>query len=113
VRRALEAAFALGARPERVRLWLGPAISGRAYEVSAELAERFAREFPACARAAVSGRQVALSEINRSEALAMGLREWNVSVSGLCTRVWPSDLCSYRASGEDAGRMASAISLRP
>ncbi|MCX7014402.1 MAG: polyphenol oxidase family protein [Candidatus Sumerlaeota bacterium] len=109
---ALEAAFTLGARPGRVKLWIGPCISGEAYEVSAELAARFAREFPACAAEAVHGRRVDLAAVNRAEALASGLREDNVSRSGLCTRAWPEDLCSYRVSGADAGRMASAISLQ-
>jgi polyphenol oxidase len=110
---ALELAIGMGAGTGRIRLWIGPAISGKAYEVSEELARRFEREFPNCAAAAVQARFVDLAEINRSQALGLGLRPENVSMTGLCTLANLDDFFSYRAEGAAAGRMASAIMLCP
>ncbi len=107
---ALRAAFHLGARPEWTQLWIGPAISGKNYEVDQNLAGRFAKKFPRCAETAVRGRHVDLPAINRWEALEAGLLESNVEVCGLCTK--ENDiLCSYRRDGAEAGRMAAAIWL--
>jgi YfiH family protein len=108
---ALKAAFELGASAEGTRLWIGPAISVEAYEVSLELAEQFARAFPQTADRAVRGRHVDLSEINRAQALDAGLAPDRVALCGLCTHRCRDDFFSYRAEGEDAGRMASAICL--
>ncbi len=111
LRGALERALELGARAERLRLWIGPAISGERYEVSQELAAQFAEAFPAWAGEAVRGRHVDLPAINRREALALGLRDEHVALSGLCTGGDPRLLCSHRADAGQAGRMASAIVL--
>ena len=61
---------------------------------------------------AVPGRLLELPRISRREALDFGLPEANIAASGLCNKRLSSELCSYRADGKDAGRMASVIMLR-
>ena len=106
---ALNEAFALGAQESRVKAWIGPAISGEEYEVSEELAARFAEAFPQWP--IVSGRQVDLPLLNQLQALELGLREENVAQSGLCTKKRVDLLCSYRVDGDCAGRMVSGICM--
>lgn len=107
--KALQAAFDLGAQPQRLRTWIGPCICGEEYEVSEELAARFADRFPQHARNVVQGRHVDLPMLNALQALDCGLPPANVAAAGLCTRREAARLWSYRADGESAGRMLSAI----
>lgn len=90
----------LAARGERPADWvaaIGPAIGPCCYEVSEELAADFEKEFagmdggPAVPR----HRMLDLPAINRSELLAIGLRE--VDLIRACTR------CSILASGTISG----------
>lgn len=109
--KALQQAFALGAKPQDTRAWIGPSICGNDYEVSVELADEFRSIFPDFSAQTVRGRRVDLPRLNALMALGQGLIEDNVSLAGLCTKERSDLLCSYRVEVAQAGRMFSAIML--
>jgi hypothetical protein len=82
-----------------LRMHLGPAICGRCYEVSADVARRLTGE-PASA-----ARTVDLRALIAAHARAMGVR--NVSITPSCTRCDNDRFFSHRAG--DAGRQVAVI----
>ena len=50
---------------------------------------------------------------NRDQLEAAGVRPGAIHVSGLCTRTYPETFHSYRAAGQQAGRMAAVIRANP
>ena len=105
---ALEKAFAIGAEAQRIRLFIGPSVCGQCYEVSEELAQQFANEFPQWAGEFVHGRHVDLPALNMLQGREAGVPFDGISIANLCT-IEQDDLCSYRRDGTQAGRMLSAI----
>ncbi len=102
-----------GARPEDLRVALGPAIGPCCFEVGEEVVERLLGADPgaiACVLHAGGGApRVDLIEANRRQALASGVSEGRIQATGLCTRCETDLLESYRRSGPGAGRMAGLI----
>jgi len=98
------------ARPADILAWLGPAISQSAFEVGAEVRDRFvslqadaATHFVANAR----GRfQADLYGLARQRLSAIGVR--GVFGGDRCTYAEPEDFFSYRRDGQ-CGRMATFI----
>jgi hypothetical protein len=112
----LEAAVAALARrgvaPGRLLAWIGPAISGPAYEVGAEVREALlARQPDAEAGLSANGRgrwQLDLAELARRRLAAAGVaRVWG---GGLCTLADPGRFFSHRRDGP-CGRQATLIWL--
>jgi polyphenol oxidase len=97
--RVIRRLHALGLAPGDLRLHCGPAICGRCYEVSADVALRLTGKDP--------GRAVAvdLRAIIVGQARALGVR--HLSASALCTRCDNDRLFSHRAG--DAGRQLGVI----
>jgi YfiH family protein len=100
---AIDAFEALGFAARELHLHCGPAICGRCYEVSADVATR------------LTGRPVAqptlvdLRAIIATHARARGVRE--ISISSLCTRCDNDRFYSHRAG--DAGRQLGVVLLDP
>ena len=103
VEAALDAMSLAGARPDRIRGAIGPAIGLCCFEVDAELADEFARQIPASASLRQSGRPgkayLDLRGIVRSQLEAAGLDPNEIQVSAPCTRCNPDDYFSRRAAG--------------
>lgn len=74
----------LGAVPERMRGWIGPAISQECYEVSPELAKDFQDAFKDLGDF-TTGRHLDLVALNRLQAIAGGMKESLIESSGFCT----------------------------
>ncbi len=87
--------------------YIGPGIRGCCYEVSEELAERFAGRFGA---GVVSGRDLSLPEAIRRDLKEAGVGE--VHDLGLCTGCRPDLFYSHRKEGPKTGRNLAAVALR-
>lgn len=99
------------ADPAAMQAYIGPAICGDCYEVSAELTEQF---HEAGLSAGVSDRHIDLREVNRNMLIEAGLRKGNISVSPHCTRHTTTPLYpSWRRRPGITRRLVTAISLLP
>lgn len=95
-----------GAGSVPVRAYVGPCIRGCCYEVSQELAEKFAGRFGA---GVVSGRMLSLPD-----AIRIGLEERGVEEVhdlGLCTGCRPDLFFSHRKQKPKTGRTLAAVAL--
>lgn len=108
----------LGAKPERIRAAIGPAISQKAYEVGADYKERFLAEEPASEAFFITDDGSGEPHFDLAGYVAERLARAGVgSIDdlGLCTYCDETRLFSYRRSqhhGEDDyGRQISAIVL--
>lgn len=89
---------------------MGPCICGGCYEVSLELAARFADAgFAGCIS---HGRYLDLPAVNRSRLTAMGVPPENIAMPLACTRT-DSRLPSWRRCPGTAERLVTWICLRP
>ena len=99
------------ARPTDLIAWLGPAIGPTAYEVSADLRERFleldARHADAFRRHGAKW-HMNLVRIARQQLADAGVK--NISASGVCVHSDAQNYFSYRRDGE-TGRMAAMVWL--
>lgn len=102
-----------GARPEDLRVGLGPAIGSCCFEVGDDVVERFLAADPGAEagilRVAGHRPRVDLIEVNRRQALSSGVPAARIASMGLCTRCEAELLESYRRNGPGAGRMAGII----
>lgn len=105
---AVHAMRALGADPDRIEAWLGPAICGRCYEVGDDVAAQTTAVAPA-ARSTTSWGTTALDlpAAVTAELSAVGVR--TVHADPRCTHEDPL-LFSYRRDGV-TGRQASVVVL--
>lgn len=104
---------ACGCAPSAVCAYIGPHISGEAYEVSAELLERFEGRFGPCARAPYPGERLALAPCVRASLVEAGVPARNVVDAGLCTASNTERFFSHRAQNGATGRHAAVAFMRP
>ncbi len=95
-----------GSMAEDLLLHCGPAICGECYEVGPEV---HAAVRPACAPPHAP-RPIDLRAAIAERALALGLREENVTVSAHCTRCGPGAFFSHR--GGDPARQMGVLGVR-
>lgn len=118
----LEATVALmtseGARPDRIRVALGPCLRQPNFEVGLDLVDTFVAKHPQAERFFAPGagpgkRQFDLAEFGRWRLACCGVN--TVDDLGVCTLAAPDDWFSYRASrrfgATDYGRNLSAIAI--
>jgi len=100
-----------GGRTSDVRMAIGPSIGVCCFEVGEEVVEAFRRSVPDAGPCIVPGPRprIDLVEVNRRQALALGVGPENIGAAGLCTACRPDLLESYRRSGGSPGRMAGVI----
>ena len=91
----------------RARAYVGPCIRGCCYEVSEELAGRFAERF---GPTVVSGRYLSLPDAIRVDLEEAG--DYEVHDLGLCTGCRPDLFYSHRKQGPKTGRALAAVALR-
>jgi len=103
---------AMGAAPERLFAWLGPAIGPRVYEVGDEVRDAFLARDQASAQAFRAVRPghwlLDLYAVAHQRLAAMGVAR--VYGGGLCTYSDPTRFFSYRRD-RSTGRMAALIWL--
>ena len=95
-----------GSAPAPARAYIGPCIRGCCYEVSDELAVRFADRLGS---AVVSGRMLSLPEAIRTNLEEAGVEE--VHDLGLCTGCRPDLFFSHRKQKHRTGRNLAAVAL--
>lgn len=99
---------ALGAEANRLRVWVGPAICGRCYEVGEDVASETRAVAPAAGSTTSWGTTALdLPRAVRAQLDECGVEHANVFSDGRCTREDPT-LYSYRRDGR-TGRQASVI----
>jgi YfiH family protein len=101
------------AEPARFFAAIGPCIGPCCYEVSADLAARFAREVGPVVRAGPGGPHVDLPEANRLLLLEAGLRAEQVEVAGRCTSCDVRSFFSHRRDRGRTGRHVAFIAPPP
>ena len=103
-----------GSRPEDLTAVIGPGISIDAFEVGDEVYAEF--EAAGFNMADISRKEdkwhIDLPECNRRQLAAMGLKEYNINVSGVCTYNNSNDYFSARKLGTESGRIFTGIILR-
>jgi hypothetical protein len=101
-----------GTRPDDLVIAVGPGIGACCFEVGPEVAIQFAQLFPE--RTDLDQKtKVDLVETNLRLLGRNGGSVRQIATSGLCTYCWPDLFHSYRRDRDAAGRMVSAIRLRP
>lgn len=112
VQAALAAMADAGARPERVRAAVGPAICGRCYEVPAALRDEVAAVVPGVAARTDAGTPALDLPAGVVAVLAAG-GVTRVHRTGWCTRTDPRFFSHRRSgvTGEPAGRCAGVVAV--
>ena len=100
---------ACGSRPSDLIAAVGPAIGRCCYEVSDELASRFAAAF---GPAVVTGRRLDLREVVRLQLFAAGIPAAAVEIVGGCTACDPALHFSHRRDEGRTGRHLSFVRCR-
>ena len=107
-----EMARHFASRPEELQVAIGPGICGRCYEVGPEVARRFSPWLPELADAS-RPLLVDLAEVNRRQLFAQGVPLGSIHTGAPCTACSEAEFYSYRRERANAGRMLSAIGIRP
>lgn len=107
-----------GTNPADVIACIGPSICRDCYEVGAEVAEEFIREFGPEQKMALmdekeNGKyQLDLWASNRQVLLDAGIREEHLQITDICTCCNPDLLFSHRRCGEKRGNLGAFLSIR-
>lgn len=115
----------LDARPERLRVYLGPSIGGRRYEVGREVVDAVREGTPHDTTPAGGHRRpmvtetapdrftLDLREANARQLRAAGVLPERIARSEACTFERADRFYSHRRDGEPTGRLLAGIVLRP
>ncbi len=106
-----------GSAPGDVRAYLGPSISGAAYEVGPEVIAAWhtlqGNTTDACWPGDGDRWQFDAAQANRERLLLAGLRDAHIESSGICTLRHQDDWFSHRAQGPATGRFGAFIAIQP
>jgi YfiH family protein len=107
---------AFGSNPEDIRIAVGPGIQDCCFEVGAEVAALFRKEYPGDFLAKPAGNRPDKYFLDLCGALhaqmdLAGVPQKNRHNLGACTRCSAGEFFSYRAEGPTAGRMMAIIGL--
>ncbi len=105
-----------GTNPDDLVCAIGPSICQDCYEVSADVAEQFQKEFPGkeaeILREKANGKyQLDLWRTNQIILLEAGVRPEKIAVTNLCTCCNPDRLFSHRASQGKRGNLGAFLYL--
>lgn len=95
---------AFGTRAGDVQAAIGPSIGPCCYEVGAEVAEKFPREY-------LHGNKLDLWQYNHDLMTRAGIPSGQARIGGLCTRCHSDWFFSHRAENGKTGRMLGVIGL--
>ncbi len=101
-----------GSRPEDLVVVIGPGICAGCYSVGPEVTRQFRPWFPERSDLEQTAR-IDLAEANRRQLLAAGVPEGSIVTGAPCTACRPEEFFSHRRDPARAGRMVSAIGIRP
>lgn len=94
--------------PQNLYVGFGPAIRGCCYEVGREFRSLFA-----CGLMERDNHfYLDLVQLNKIQLLKLGVKDTNISDSGICTSCKNKEFFSYRKMGNGCGRIMSVIMLR-
>lgn len=109
-----------GANPEDLVVAIGPSLGTCCGEMGEEVVDAFRREGHDAAslarwfvREGDRKPHFDLWRANRDQLIDAGVQPHAIHVSGLCTRTYAGTFHSYRAAGQQAGRMAAVIRANP
>jgi hypothetical protein len=107
-----------GSIPSDLLVAVGPGIRACCFEVGAEVAELFEREYPDSHLAEPVAGRPGKHRLDLARALEVqldlaGIRPENRHDLGACTRCTLDRFFSYRAEGSHAGRMMAVIGMKP
>lgn len=106
----------LGARPERIRVGVGPHISECCFEVGREVQQTFSQTYGEVEWIRPQGREdkwnIDLREANRYWLLQAGILPEHIAMCPLCTSCREDLFYSYRRDRGVTGRQLSAIALQ-
>lgn len=109
---AIKALVSLGSRTENILAAVGPCIGVKHYEVGAEVAEVFLREFGEQAIQKRDGSTFAdLEAASSLDMIQSGIQPEHITVSGLCTYEHADLFYSHRRDNGQTGAMAAMIEL--
>lgn len=97
-----------GTMPSDLRVYFGPAIRDCCFQVGAE----FKDIFPGHLIVRGDDNYLDLAGVNRKQLLDSGVKDINISDSGLCTCCNENDFFSFRREGRYCGRMMSVMMLK-
>jgi YfiH family protein len=103
-----------GGKAENLVCALGPNMAGRCFEVEADVAHDFEREFPGwpiLKKVSETKWLLDVAEANHLQLKESGVADARMDLIDLCTHCRPDLFWSYRRDGEKAGRMVSFIRL--
>jgi hypothetical protein len=110
--KAVAAMKHLGSNEADLVAWMGPTISGEAYEVGRDLAQQFRAAFPEH-EGIVSDNHLDLVLLNACQLRTGGVPASQIHATNCCT-AQNLDLCySYRADREHCGRMVAFAMILP
>lgn len=106
-----------GTRPEDLRCAIGPSICQACYEVSGDVAEQFAQEFPKDRETILEQKengkfQLDLWQANERVLLEAGVPEEQIAVTDICTCCNPQLLFSHRASRGKRGNLGAFLMIK-
>ena len=108
--------YEFGCEYKNILVGIGPAISGKHYEVGVDVVDQLLEYLPMAAdhMTQVSDEKwtVDLVAINYHSMLAMGIPAENIEVADLCTYEHPELFFSHRRQGRERGNMAAMIMLK-
>lgn len=106
-----------GTNPFDVVAVIGPSIGPECYEVSQDVVKEFEKNFQKSETERFTKNtehqkyRLDLWKANKYILLSAGLKEENITISGLCTMCNPKFCFSHRAMGKDRGSMAGFLQL--
>jgi len=100
-----------GSNPADIQAAIGPSIGPASYQVSNDVREAFATNFPYAAELFDTNMHLNLWEANRRQLLDAGLQADNITVLGEDTATQTDRFFSHRAEAGHTGRMMAAIGL--
>jgi YfiH family protein len=98
-----------GTFSENCLVHLGPSIQKCCYQVSLDLITQFEEQFGKSIR---NGLNLCLQTANVSQLVDVGVPPASISISPFCTSCCTDNFYSYRAEGEQTGRMLSFIKFQ-
>jgi polyphenol oxidase len=113
--RVVERLAEIGARPESVRVALGPSIGPCCFEVGPEVVEAFESAFPGVDRLVAPGpnkEHIDLRRATRAQLEEVGVRADHIDDAPPCTRCTPDRFFSYRRDGREGGVHMAFIGVR-
>ena len=98
-----------GSQPHGLRVWIGPGICGKCYEVGADVADHFAAEYK---KSQGDKFLLNLKKAVLDQLIAAGVSENNIEVCQDCTLEDKENYHSYRRDNIRAGRNLTVIMLK-